>query len=277
MKKTCLFILFTLISFISLTASAQNPTRFPFGVNNSLETGMFANLDIPNPYGYHILFDDFDYFNQKISTTGAGYWNVVTTEGGTSSAEEYVAGTVGSLLSTSIDGGVLDVVNDTDMLDADYIYGATSFTPSVNKNLWFEARFKIRDVTNAILVCGLQIVSASPNAAVNGIYFRSNYNSSTLDLVSVDTTDYLDNNVTVGDGIASGVITLVSNTFTTVGFHYDGNDELAYFVNGVRAGTLSGLYIPTTTPLAPVFGIINGATLIREIMQIDYILAIKER
>ena len=50
-------------------------TRFPKGINNSRDTGIFSDMPVGSFVGYHTYVDDFDYFvaaNYTITKTQVG-------------------------------------------------------------------------------------------------------------------------------------------------------------------------------------------------------------
>jgi len=231
------------------------PTRFPSGVATAARNSTLWNVGIPDPTAYHVYFNDFD-------TYVVGDWTITTIEAGAGSATEAL---------TDVDGGCLLITNDAADNDLDFFQKVgESFLMEAGKPAFFKARFKVSDATQSDFVIGLQITDTTPLDVTDGIYFMKDDGDALLDV-------YCRKNATTGSTSATGIATVVSNTFLTVGWYYDGKDSLAYFVNDVQLGTLdaSSTYLPDTD-LTVSFGIQNGEA-VAKTMTLDYVLAGKKR
>ncbi len=231
------------------------PTRFTSGVTTADRTAALGFFGLPDPTGWHVYFNDFDTFN-------TAEWTITTVEAGAGSATEAL---------TDADGGVLLVTNDAADNDADFFNKVgESFLLESGKRAFFKARFKVSDATQSDFVMGLQVTDTTPLDATDGIYFMKDDGDALLDV-------YCRKNATTGSTSATGIATVVSDTYMTVGLAYDGKSSLAYFVNDVQLGTLdaSSSYLPDTE-LTISFGIQNGEA-VAKTMSVDYILAAKER
>lgn len=231
------------------------PTRFTSGVTTVDRNSTLGFFGMPDPTGWHVYFNDFDTFV-------AADWVITTVELGAGSATEAL---------TDIDGGALLITNDAADNDSDYFNKVgESFLMEAGKRAFFKARFKVSDATQSDFVMGLQVTDTTPLDATDGIYFMKDDGDALLDV-------YCRKNATTGSTSATGIATVVSDTFLTVGWAYDGKGSLAYFVNDVQLGTLdaTSTYLPDTD-LTISFGIQNGEA-VAKTMTLDYVLAAKER
>lgn len=231
------------------------PTRFTSGVTTAAKNSTMGMFGLPDPTGWHTYFNDFDTFD-------ATEWTITTTEAGAGSATEAL---------TDADGGVLLVTNDAADNDNDFFQKVgESFLLEAGKKAFFKARFKVSDATQSDFVIGLQITDTSPLDATDGIYFMKDDGDANLDI-------YCRKNATTGSTSATAIATVVSDTYLTVGWYYDGAGSVAYFVNDVQLGTLDGssTYLPDTE-LTISFGLQNGEA-VAKTMSVDYILAAKQR
>jgi hypothetical protein len=232
-----------------------SPVRFPGGVTNVDKDNPLANYLSADPTRAHVYFNDFDTFV-------VGDWTITTTEAGAGSATEAL---------TDADGGVLLITNDAADNDNDFFQKVgESFLLASGKQAWFKARFKVSDATQSDFVMGLQITDTSPLDATDGIYFMKDDGDANLDI-------YCRKDATTGSTSATAIHTVVSDTYLTVAWYYDGKGSLKYYVDDVHKGTLdaSSTYLPDTE-LTISFGIQNGEAAAKT-MSVDYILAAKER
>lgn len=230
-------------------------TRFPNGVTNVSQRSSLGAFGAPDPTKFHTYFNDFD-------TYVVGDWVITTTEAGAGSATEALA---------DADGGVLLITNDAADNDNDFFQKVgESFLMEAGKEAWFKARFKVSDATQSDFVIGLQITDTTPLDATDGIYFMKDDGDALLDI-------YCRKNATTGSTSATGIATVVADTYMTVGWYYDGKSAVKYFVNDVHVGTLDGssTYLPDTE-LTVSFGLQNGEA-VAKTMSLDYIFASKAR
>jgi hypothetical protein len=234
-----------------------SPTRYPNGVATVPKSAPLGMYGLPDPTEFHTYFNDFD-------TYVAGDWTV--TEVG-----------VGSRALTDIDGGALLITNaaaDNDSNEFQKV--GESFLLTAGKRAFFKARFKVSDATQSDFLIGLAVTDTTLQGAVSGagvtdgIFFNKDDGDALLDV-------QVQKNATTGQTRGVGIATVVSDTFLTVAWAYDGKSEVKYFVNDVHLGTLDGTstYLPDTD-LTVSFAMQNGEA-VAKTMTLDYIFASFER
>lgn len=227
-------------------------TRYPNGITTASKTESLGEFILPDPTKAHVYFEDFDYFT-------AGDWTITTVEAGASAATEAL---------TDADGGVLLITNDSADDDSDFFNKVgESFKFESGKKLWFKARFKVSDATQSDFVMGLQITDTTPLDVSDGVFFQKDDGDASLDF-------HVEKNGTATS--ASAVATVADDTYLTVGFYYDGDSSIKYYINDVHTGTSVTTNLPDDEELTISFGIQNGAAASKT-MSVDYILAAKER
>lgn len=226
-------------------------TRFPNGVTNANPAGPLGNMGQLDFSKFHTFMDDFDRYT-------AANWTVTAVGAGTSAL-------------TAGDGGLLLLTNAAADDNSVFLQNSVAtFLMEAGKKAFFKARFKVSDATQSDLQIGLIITDTTPLDATDGIYFMKDDGDAQLDI-------YVRKDATTGSTSATNVATVVSDTFMTVGFEYDGKTECKFFVNDVQVSTLSAssTYLPDAA-LAVSFGVQNGEA-VAKTMTVDYILAAKER
>lgn len=229
-------------------------TNFTKGVNNITAQNILGQLKELDPTQLHTYFNDFDSYI-------SGNWTVTETQAGATQA------------LTDADGGVLLLTNSAadDDLNALQKVGE-SFRFESGKKLFFKARFKVSDATQSDFVMGLQITDTTPLAVTDGVYFRKDDGDANLDFVVVkDSTA----------STATAITTVANDTYITVGFYYNGSDEVVYAAstnsnNPTIRGKLATTNLPNDEDLTISFAIQNGEA-VAKTMSIDYIFAAKER
>lgn len=228
------------------------PTRFPHGLTTASTPETMGSFILPDPTKAHVYFEDFDYF-------AAANWTITTTEAGAGSATEAL---------TDADGGVLLVTNAAGDNDNDFFNKVgESFTFTAGKKTWFKARIATSDATQTDLVLGLQITDTTPLAVTDGVYFIKPDDAATVNFVVIK-----DSAATT----TSAVATMANGVFVTLGFYYNGKDEIQIFVNDAQVGTSAITNLPDDEVLTVSFGIQNGEA-VAKTLSVDYIMAAKER
>jgi len=223
-------------------------TRFPNGVTNVGEDSLFADLAMPAPTRFHTYFEDFDYYV-------AGDWTVTETDASATQA------------LTDGDGGLLLITNtaaDNDLVALQK--KGESFRFASGKKLFFEARLKVNDATQSDLVVGLQITDATPLDVTDGVFFIKDDGSTSVVL-------RVEKNNTA---TATTVGTMANDTFIRLGFYYDGDSQIQYFVDGTLGGASVTTNLPDDEDLTVSFAIQNGEA-VAKTMTVDYIFVAKER
>ena len=229
-------------------------TNFTKGVTNITAQNILGQMIQLDPTQMHTYFNDFDSYI-------SGNWTVTETQAGATQA------------LANADGGVLLLTNSAadDDLNALQKVGE-SFKFEAGKKLFFKARLAVSDATQSDFVIGLQITDATPLAVTDGVYFRKDDGDANLDFVVIkDSTA----------STASAIATIVANTYITVGFYYNGVDEVVYAastdsLNPTVLGKLAITNLPNDEELTISFGIQNGEA-VAKTMSIDYIFVAKER
>lgn len=184
-------------------------------------------------------------------------------------------------------GGVYNVV--TAAADNDYhamSSVAENWKIASGKKLWFEARVKVAEATTSestwwagftdtLTTGGMQANAAGPLASYDGVLiYKTPETALTLNLEVSKTTTQAE---------SAAFATSVSNTWTRVGFYYDGDVTVTpyYSVDGssaLAAGTAATFAsIASMGEMHLVFGIKAGPTAAAETLQVDYIRALQLR
>ena len=229
----------------------SKPTRHPSGITNSINE-VLSDMGQLDPTQFHTFFDDFDRYV-------AGDWTITTTETGGSSASEAL---------TDGDGGLLLITNDDADNDADFLQKVgESFLMEAGKKAWFKARFKVSDATQSDFVMGLQITDTTPLDVTDGIFFQKDDGDTALDV-------YVEKDDTATS--ETDIHTMEDDTFVEVGWYYNGDDNVAVWVDGGLVTNLATTNLPDDEELTISFGIQNGEGSSKT-MTVDYIFAAKER
>jgi hypothetical protein len=232
----------------------MSSTNFPNGLTNNTAQNILGQMVQLDPTIMHTFFNDFDEYH-------AGNWTVTETQAGATQA------------LTNVDGGVLLLTNsaaDNDLIALQKV--GESFKFEAGKKLFFKARFAVSDATESDFVIGLQITDTTPLAVTDGVYFRKDDGDANLDFVVVkDSTA----------STATAITTVVAATYITVGFYYNGVDEVVYAastnsLNPTVLGKLAITNLPNDEELTVSFAIQNGEA-VAKTMSVDYIFVAKER
>lgn len=221
------------------------------------------------------LFEDF--LRAPTDTTVTGFETI--NDGGT-----------GTCTYQDAAHGIFNVV--TAAADNDYQAFASVnevFNLGLQKKLWFEARVRLSEattnestwwvgLTDTTTTGGMQANAAGPLADFDGcLIYKTPETALTLNIMV--------SNATVQDSEAS-IATSVSNTWTRVGFKYEGDNATTgtitpyYSVDGssaLAAGTPVTFLLASMTASELVFGVKAGPTGAAETLQIDYIRCLQLR
>lgn len=227
------------------------PVRYPGGINNALRgadpRGIYRNLPTLVPHRVAEYFNDFyDY--------AAGDFTITQT-GGTAALVDG-------------DGGQIALVASTGGTDSIFLqHPKLSWYPEAGKQMWFSTRLKMDAVTTGNMIIGLVAQDTTPLTNTDGIYFtKPTAGTGAIDFIvrgsSTSTT-------------ASAVTTLAANTFTRLGFYYNGKDGVEYFVDGLKIGTSAITTLPSAG-LTLTLGV-AATSVVARTLTLDYTYVSKER
>lgn len=212
--------------------------------------------NVGNKTAFHEYFNDFNDYT-------AGDWTITTTEAGAGSATEALA---------DEQFGALLVTNDAADADNDFLQKVGETLKYVSgKRLYFGARVKISDATDATFVMGLQITDTTPLAVTDGIFFLKPDADTGLDLlVEKDSTATTEEDVG----------TMADDTYMVMEFYYDGSTrtgaQLQVFIDGSRVAGVALTNMPDDENLCISMGLQNGEA-VAKTMTIDWVRAFQER
>lgn len=244
------------------------------GINTIYSTGIVPSEllgglpTVAAPSVYHTFFDDFDL--SAAAAAPLATWTVT---------EDDAACTQ---LLIDAAGGVLQLTNKATSDDngQQIQLQQESFRLLVGKKLWFEVRFRCpaADVTNLDLFIGLaeteDITDVADNRPANGVGFtKTDAGVGTIFLVSADNgTDLVS---------PASLKTLITNTWTRVGFYFDGgatgSATITPYIDGVAGQSIPAITYATMAELCPTFYVGNGDATTTQILDIDYVLVVQER
>ncbi len=154
----------------------------------------------------------------------------------------------------------------------------------INLPLYFEARFRVEDVSNTDVFIGLSAVDTEiVNAGlVDGTGFLLEEGVLSVHSAESDAEKSTASGVTMADGTAA------SNAgWIRVAFFFDGKDSVSFFIDGNDDGTFDYIttltvsstldYLPDDQALTPTIEMIVGATASAEVMDVDYVYCAQQR
>lgn len=257
MKKKWCSIIPVLMGLILCGQSwAASPNRFTNGVTNVASDKTMGQFPEPETINRIRYWNDF-------LTHAATNWVTTATSVG--------AGTSAAAMSDTEIGGAIVITNAANEDDSYWLQlshdGGTNdsetFQIISGKKAWFRAKFKGNDVDQTDYIVGIHKVATDPidTAPTDGIWFQSDDGDANIDFHVVKNGDYT---------TASIIGTLSDDTYTTVGFYYDGATTIHYFVNDAETGTVGTGTIPNDEYMPISFGAQNGEATANT-MTIDYI------
>lgn len=242
------------------------PVNYPAGVSTAAKGTTLQQMGVPDPFKYIIDSDDF-------LTYTAADWTVTETQAGATQA-----------IASEAAGGNLVLTNSAADDDVNMIYRAQEvFKWEPTKRLFFKARFKVSDATQSDVAVGLQISDTSPiaSAPTDAFYFLKTDGAATMTFKVGKNSSYT---------TSSTVATMVSDTFMTVGFAYNGKTyvdittpTLTYYVFEVYVDEVKVADVNVLSTnvcedefMTPFIALQNGEA-VAKVLTIDYFLAAKER
>ena len=164
-------------------------------------------------------------------------------------------------------GGALLLTNDAGDDDVVQLQSAEEWTKlTAGKQLWFEAKVKISDATQADMFVGLATTDTSIIAGTTDcVGFRKLDGTTSLLSITEDNTTETTNTAA----------TVVADTYLVLGFHWDGVSKVKFFVNRSLTATHT-TNIEQTNKLAVTLTLQNGEA-VAKTMTIDYVNIVMER
>lgn len=214
------------------------------------------------PTDFHVWQDDFDLYlatSWVITETGSGTRAIAQAKGG-----------VLVMTNAAADNDV----NSLQLRDVASGQVAEHWKFVLNKAMYFGCRFKVSDATQSDLVIGLHITATTPvaSAPTDGIWFRKDDGDRLLDLVGTKNST---SSVASGVDGASGY--LVSDTYTTIEFYYDGVvASINAFQDGVQFGSIPLTNVVDDEEIAVSFAHQNGEA-VAKLISVDWIRVVQER
>lgn len=249
------------------------PKRYSNGVTNVGSDKTMGQLGTMDPTKYHIFMRDFNRFDPggwicQRGETWTGNSAYATAD--PDSYEEISDGRYGELsIVTTPNDNDYTFLQAGDTAKSSAVFGE-AFTMQVGKKTWFRCRLKADDVDTCSFKTGLVVMDSTDpieTANADGAWFYSADGATALQFQLYSSS--------AAQLTRSSLATLSDNTYFTVGFYWDGVDEMQVFYNDRKVASGDGL-TPTTTELAVSMGIMNGSAASSE-LTVDYICAIEER
>jgi hypothetical protein len=244
----------------------------PSSGNALWETAPIRDQD---PAIYTEYWDDFLY---SASATASDLNAYVTTDDSSTGTNAY----------QDAANGVYNVV--TAASDNDHHAMSTlneSWLFASGKRLWFEARFKLAEAntnesawwfgfTDTLTTGGLQANTAGPLASYDGALIWKDEATMAVDFETSNAST---------QATTTAMATFVTNTWTKVGFYFDGTATTSvvtpyYNVDdsaGMTAGTAQNITLSGLEEMHLVFGVKAGPTGGAETLQVDYIKVVQLR
>lgn len=245
-------------------------------VSGAKQSALWAgapSLNDNDPSRFFLFFDDF--LNPSAATASDYHAYTSTDDSGT-----------GTNAFQDAAGGVYNVV--TAAADNDYHAMSTvaeNWLFAEGKELWFEARFKLAEattnesawwfgLTNTLTTGGFQADAAGPLASYDGALIWKDEATMAIDFE----TSNAGTQATTTD-----IATFVTDTWTKVGFYFDGTATTSTITpyvdvgDGWVAGTAQDITLSGLEEMHMVFGVKAGPTAAAETLQVDYIKVLQLR
>lgn len=224
--------------------------------NPNARNDWYQRLPVQFDPAFVSFFDDFT----GVALDATNDWTVIVD----SSATVAIA-------ADTVNGVALFTSTTTTDNDGGSIQGNEVFALQSGKRLWFEARAYTSDANDSEWEVGLtENFVTNPEAmnTANRITLGVNEGSADIKAISVATsTTQSDSGVDAAD-----------STFVTLGFYWDGDDTLKYYVNGAEVAehNQSNDNIPVSN-LTPGMFHVSGNDTGQHTAGLDYILVVCER
>jgi len=228
-------------------------------------TGMWVGAPSPADPNYHATaYDFYDHFTMAPSVGATGVWLETKVDADTDGGETYTLADDGV-------GGLWEIVtNDADNDSEAFQANGEMFKPAAGKTIWFECRFKVDDAGLCEYCIGLAEAVAgdgidSPDDCLCFV---------NQDGTSDETIKFVGDKATAQD-LNDTSVTLVDDTFVTVGFKVNGVTSVDVYVNGtlIAAAAVLTANIPVEA-LSPIVSIRNASAAVST-LTIDYIKCVQ--
>lgn len=232
------------------------PIRFPFGVTNVAKTTAFGECQLPVPLDMVTYFEDFLVYQ-------AGQWTITN------------VGTTPTQAMTDASGGALRLTTVASASSSTFLQKTgSSWGPVAGKKFMFQSRLRTSNVLDTILLAGVQVTDTTPLDATDGIYFvKPTAASASVNLICRK-------DATTGSISATGVASMVNDTFIALGYAYDGKRTLTVYVDNEPVTSIDLTADPTAflpdVLCRTSFGLENGGSTSRT-ADFDYIFIAQER
>jgi hypothetical protein len=231
------------------------------------------SVNNPDPSAYYQIFDDFmNPATTAISDTMA--WTVLSD------------GATGTPVFQDAAGGIFNVVTAAAQNDYSAYSSVTEpFKFAAGKELWFEARFKLAEATtndaawwfglmDTLTTGGLQTGASGPLASYDGALIWKDEDTMTVDFETSNAGT---------QATTSAFATFVTDTWTKVGFYFDGAETTSVITPyadvgaGWVAGTAQNITLSGLEEMHVVFGVKAGPGAAAETLQVDYVKCVQAR
>lgn len=226
-----------------------------------------------DPSVFHEIYDDFK-LQASATASDVMAWTRTTGAGGTDAFQDAA-------------GGVVNLV--TAAADNDHVAWSSvseSFLFASGKKLWFEARFKLAEattnesawwfgLTDTLTTGGFQADTGGPLASYDGALIWKDEATMAIDFETSNAGT---------QATTTAMATFVTNTWTRVGFYFDGTATTSvitpyYDVGGgtLTAGTPQNITLSGLEEMHLVFGVKAGPSAAAETLQVDYVRCVQLR
>jgi hypothetical protein len=212
---------------------------------------------------YAVFFDDFQ---QDITTNVPTGWDAAVIDTGATVIQR-------ATLDASAQG-MISIVSTTASEGA-AIYLPKSVHLETGKKFFMEVRVKLDDVTDNTFQFGLSDLTATTNP--EDLWTTTAANVIAMGILDGSATiKYLTDAANAGTAVASTTGTLVTSTWTNLGFAFDGASTITFYKDGKSIGSTTTT-VPTATLLAPFVGALNGNGAGSNVQLVDFVRYAVER
>jgi hypothetical protein len=228
--------------------------------NDSENEGMFEGYQYGRPFIYTEYKTDFLQFITD-------EWTSTLVEGGAGESTITLADLAHGNLLLTCDANENDGINLQLGGTAEGETTGESFAAVASKNLYFETRLKLNDVTQTDFFVGLHVEDTAIIASKGSDYigFRSDDGDALLDAETSASSSASD---------TASLATLVDDTFVKLGFRITGTSKIEYWVDDTLTATITS-DIPTALMKLSI-AVLTGEA-VANTMHVDYVFIAQER